>query len=115
LPEDEPHQIARPRADCGSNAELLPPLGDRVADEPVQTYRRKYESRHGKRGNRAAGQLLRARAGRDDVVADLTSMTGSAASSSATEPRIRFMASLMGRDVRTMTFMSKWGRWPRDT
>ena len=29
LPEDELHQIARPRADCGPDAEFLPPLGDR--------------------------------------------------------------------------------------
>ena len=50
------------------SAEFLPTLGDRVADEPVETDRRQDEGGHGKRANHAAGQLLRARAGRDYVV-----------------------------------------------
>src|SRR5262245_55626686 len=36
LPENEPHEIARARADGGPDAKLIPPLGDRVADEPVE-------------------------------------------------------------------------------
>jgi hypothetical protein len=46
--------------------------------------------------------------------ADRMSITGSAASRFATDARIRSVAALMGRDVRTMTRMSKWGRCALD-
>ena len=100
LPEDELHQVARPRADCGSDPEFLPPLGDGVADEPVEPDRRQNESRHGKRTNHAAGQLLRARAGRDDVVGRSDVDDWERRIATATDARIRVIASLMGRDVR---------------
>jgi hypothetical protein len=67
LSEDEPDQVARLRPDSGTDAEFLPALCDRVADEPVETDRCQDESGDGERGNHVAGQLLRARAGRDDV------------------------------------------------